>query len=81
MEEKKDLKPLFLWARGRGDANIYDRILIKIIPALLKENIQLTGSLIENADSIFVSREVYFLTLEKTEELLGISYKGENDDV
>ena len=35
----KDVKPIFDWAKTNGDANIYDRILMKVMPQLLKENI------------------------------------------
>ncbi len=71
----KDLKPLFLWAKERGDANIYDRILIKIIPLLLKENIKLTAQDIESSQTIDVRDEIYNFTVLKTEELLNEVYK------
>lgn len=71
----KNLKPLFLWAKERGDANIYDRILIKIIPVLLKENIHLTTNNIDSSDTIEVSQEVYDFVLIKTQELVNELYK------
>lgn len=69
-----DLKPLFIWARNHGDANIYDRILMKVMPQLLKENIKLTSEFIENTEVIKISNELYNLILEKTEELIGAKY-------
>lgn len=69
-----DLKPLFIWARDHGDANIYDRILMKVMPQLLKENIKLTSEFIENTEVIEISNELYNLILEKTEELIGAKY-------
>jgi hypothetical protein len=70
-----DLKPLFLWAKERGDANIYDRILIKIIPFMLKENIHLTAQQIEELPSIDVSLETYQVIVPKIEELLNTHYE------
>lgn len=71
---QEDLKPLFLWAKERGDANIYDRILIKLIPELLKEDIQLTTQIIENSQNIYVPITIYHLAIAKVEELIGIKY-------
>ncbi|MBD3841688.1 MAG: hypothetical protein IE909_07355 [Campylobacterales bacterium] len=56
---KKDLLPIFLWAKENGDANIYDRILVKVMPALLKKNIKLTSCSIETSEQIIVSEEIY----------------------
>ncbi len=75
----KNLKPLFLWAKTKGDANIYDRILIKIIPELLKENVLLTTQIIESSESIYVSEAIYTLTVSKTEELLNAQYEEGNN--
>ncbi len=77
---RQDLKPLFLWAKERGDANIYDRILIKLIPELLKENIQLTTQIIDNSETIYVPSNIYDLTIVKVEELIGIKYNLHTKD-
>ena len=74
-----DLKPLFNWAKANGDANIYDRILVKIVPILLKNNFQITTQTIETSNDILVSNEVYQLTLEKAQELVGEKYEGGSD--
>ena len=71
----KDVKPLFLWAKQRGDANIYDRIIIKIIPNLLKENIKITSQQIDNQEEILVSEEIYKLILETAQSLVGQNLK------
>lgn len=67
---QKDLKELFNWARLNGDANIYDRILMKVMPQLLKENIKLTTQIIHESQTILVSQELYELIKVKTEELI-----------
>lgn len=77
---RQDLKPLFLWAKERGDANIYDRILIKLIPELLKENIQLTTQIIDNSETIYVPSNIYDLAIVKVEELIGIKYNLHTKD-
>lgn len=74
-----DLKPLFNWAKSKGDANIYDRILVKIVPVLLKNNFQITTQIIETSNEILVPNEVYQLTLEKAQELVGEKYEGRSD--
>jgi hypothetical protein len=70
----KDIKPLFLWAKEKGDANIYDRIIMKVLPQLLQENIQLTSDLVEESNEVLVSDELYSLLQIKTEELIGQKY-------
>ena len=69
---QKNLKPLFLWAKERGDANIYDRILIKIIPSLIAHNVVLTTESIESSDFILVPVSLYVLVKSTAEELVGI---------
>jgi len=76
VEMTKDLKPMFLWAKANGDANIFDRILVKVIPALLQENIHLSAQFIEEAETVFVSNELYEVVVAKTEELLNMQYEG-----
>ena len=70
----QDLKPLFNWAKQNGDANIHDRILMKVMPQLINENIKLTSDIIENSETIEISNELYQLILNKTEELIGAKY-------
>lgn len=71
---RKNISPIFRWAKEHGDANIYDRILLKILPQLLKENLTLSSDKIENLERIEVSDELYEITLKKTEELIGMKY-------
>jgi hypothetical protein len=69
-----NIKPVFLWAREKGDTKIYDRILMKVVPKLVQHNIQLTSEVIEQSDSIDVSSEIYDLIQLKAEELIGEKY-------
>jgi hypothetical protein len=74
MEWDMNIKPIFLWAREKGDAKIYDRILMKVVPELVKNNIQLTSEFIEQNEIIDVPSEIYDLLLEKAQELVGEKY-------
>ncbi len=74
---KYNIKPLFIWAKQRGDANIIDRILVKIIPQLLKDNIKITSNEIENLNEILVSKEIYDLVLSTAQNLVDDTYKEE----
>lgn len=76
MEIKKDIKPIFQWANQYGDANINDRILVKIIPQLLKNKINLTDEIINTSDTIEVNIDIYDLIQLKAQELVGDTYKG-----
>jgi len=70
----KDVKSVFDWARENGDANIYDRILVKVMPALLSKDLKLTAESIQNATSIEVSKEIYDLIVQAAENLVGAKY-------
>lgn len=71
---KKNIKPLFTWAKKNADANINDRILIKVMPQLLKENIQITSKIINSSDSLEIPEKLYDLVVQKAEELVGVKY-------
>ena len=70
----KDIKPVFEWARANGDANIYDRIFVKVMPQLLAEDCKLTSEMLENVESFQVSEELYEIIVQKTQELIGAKY-------
>jgi len=70
----KDVKPLFNWAKQHGDANIYDRILMKVMPQLVEHDYKLTSQSIERSESIEIPQALYDLIVKKTQELIGKSY-------
>jgi hypothetical protein len=70
----KDVKPIFDWAKTNGDANIYDRILMKVMPQLLKENIKITSNTINESVTIEVSSELYNLIKDKAQELINKNF-------
>lgn len=69
-----DVKPIFDWAKTNGDANIYDRILMKVMPQLLKENIKITSNTINESVTIEVSSELYNLIKDKAQELINKNF-------
>ena len=75
----KNVKPVFQWAEENGDANIWDRVLIKIIPQLLKEKVILTTDIIATSKKIELSDELYDLIKEKVEDLIGSLYKDKSN--
>lgn len=70
----KDVKPVFIWAKEYGDANIYDRIIMKILPNLLDQKINLTSNLIDDSKVLEVSDELFELILQTAQELTGEKY-------
>ncbi len=70
----RDIKPLLNWAKQHGDANIYDRILMKVMPQLLINDLKLTSQKIEASERIEVAQELYDLIAEKAQDLVGKSY-------
>ncbi|NOQ30512.1 MAG: hypothetical protein GQ570_05240 [Helicobacteraceae bacterium] len=70
----KDIKKVFEWAKVNGDAKIIDRILVGLLPELLKNNMKSTSKDIENSKTIDVSDELYNIIKTKSEELVGSSF-------
>lgn len=75
---EKDLKPLFIWCKKYGDANIYDRVIMKALPTLVKHDIKLTSTSIDEQTSILVNPEIYDCIKNITEELLAQKFIQEN---
>ncbi len=76
MGTKQDAKQVFEWAKQNGDVATVERILVKIMPELVKNGMKLTDSSIESSSSVEVSKEMYDLILQKAQELVGSSYKS-----
>ena len=70
----RNIKPIFIWAKERGDANIYDRIIMKALPQLVKTDLKLTSKMIEEEKSIEVDENLYNVILNITQELIGEKY-------
>ena len=71
----KDIQPIFEWALQNGDVKVVDRICIKLLPVMLKNNIQLTEALIKDCDSIDVPDALYEEVLKMAVSLVGQPYE------
>jgi len=71
----KNIKPVLEWAKQNADATVIDRIVIKLLPQLIKHNYKITPQSIESNTNIEVSQEVYELMLKTAQELVGSSFK------
>ena len=77
MKLNKNIKPILNWASANGEAKITDRILMKLLPQFLEENLQITDKIINSEQTIKVSDELYELVENMAEELVGSSFKDE----
>ena len=66
-----DIKPVLIWAKANGESKIVDRILLKLLPALLKYNQKITAEMVENSAELFVDESLYYLVKKTAEELVG----------
>ena len=71
----KNIKPIFEWAKLNGDATINDRIVVKLLPQLVKHNFKITPELVESSEMVEVSSELYELIKNTAQELVGSSYE------
>ncbi|HRF56011.1 MAG TPA: hypothetical protein PLV58_01310 [Campylobacterales bacterium] len=74
MQTLEDIKPIFEWAIKNGEAKIVDRILVKLLPQLLKAHSNITAADVKESAVINVSAELYELVKKSAEELIGSSF-------
>lgn len=67
----KNVIPVFRWAQANGEAKIVDRILVKLLPKLLKHQQKLTTEIINQAELLEVPSELYNAVLAAAEALVG----------
>jgi hypothetical protein len=70
----KNVLPLFVWANAHGEAKIIDRILIKVLPDLLKHNCKITPEQVENSQELNIPESLYTEICVVAEELIGKRY-------
>lgn len=71
----KNIIPVFIWAKANGDVNIIDRILVKTVLELLKNDIEITQESINNNEIIEVDIVIYDFVKETAQKLVGSSYE------
>lgn len=67
----KDAKHIFSCAAACSEAMIVDRILIRVMPELMKHDQQLTAEKIKAAKEILVPAELYAHIRSVAEDLVG----------
>lgn len=55
----KDAKHIFVKAKRIGESKIVDRILVRILPELVKFDIKITANLVEESETLIVPDELY----------------------
>ena len=71
----KDIKPIFNWAIAHGESKIIDRILLRMLPELLKSEQKITSITLSQAESLMVPEALYANFVEVAEELIGQAYQ------
>ncbi|MDO9305512.1 MAG: hypothetical protein Q7T77_09275 [Sulfuricurvum sp.] len=71
----KNIKPLFDWAKANGESKIVDRILLKLLPELLKYDQKMTADMVENAEELLVEESLYILVKQTAENIVGDHYE------
>lgn len=71
-----DIKPILEWAKQYGESKIVERLLVKLLPEILKTGEHLTPELIESRESILVDETFYQLIKTSAEEMVGARYEG-----
>lgn len=66
----KNALDIFEWAQQSGDANITDRILVKILPELLRQKKLISSQMIQNKEEIIVDEVLYDMIKEAAQKLI-----------
>ena len=75
----KNAKHIFNCAIAYSEAMIVDRILVRVLPELVKYDRQLTAEGIKAADQILVPNDLYTYIRKVAEELVGRQCVDESD--
>lgn len=67
----KDAKHIFVCAKAKSEAMIVDRILVRVLPALVQHGQMLTAEAIEQAEHVPVPDVLYDHIREVAEQLVG----------
>ncbi len=75
----KNITPVFRWAKVHGESVVVDRILVKIVPQLLKANLAVSQEKISRDEVIEVDEDMYILILQTAQKVVGLEYTGEEN--
>ncbi len=76
MDTLYDIKPIFEFAKAYGDVKIVDRILIKTLPILLKNKLELSAAAIDESAVVSVPAEIYQSVKVAAEDLTNKTFAG-----
>ena len=80
MDAKYDIKPIFEFAIANGEAKIVDRILLKALPVLLKNNIEISSDNVAERPDFNVPNEIYHTIKNIAENLTGKGFSQWDQD-
>lgn len=68
----KDAKHIFTHAKSIGESKIVDRILVRVLPELIKYDKKITSTTIEESEELLVPDELYSYIRDVARELTGV---------
>ncbi len=71
-----DAKPIFEWAHQNGESKIVDRILVRVLPDLMHENIKVTSETIHEMTNFDVPQALFEKIKMVAEEMVGQAYRA-----
>lgn len=69
-------KPIFEWAFQHGETKIIERILVRLLPDLIDEKVQVTAESLLTMPALNVSEELYKKIQLVAEEMVGQAYQA-----
>lgn len=69
----KDVKPIFECAKANGETKIVDRILVRVLPELMKHDHKLTPSMIEEQAVLMLPDALHDYIQSVAQELTGLT--------
>jgi len=79
MDGKRDVIPLFNWARQNGEAKVIDRILVKLMPEFIRHNCQITAEDISQKERLDVPSSLYINIKKSAEDIIGTAFTEKGD--
>jgi len=72
----QDVKPVFTWAKANGETKIVDRILIRLLPEMVKLDHKITAEMVDESASVPVPESLHAQILAAAEEMVGKPFDG-----
>lgn len=69
-----NVKPVIDWAKANGEARVVERLLVKLLPDLMKHDMKITAQSLADIESFDVPETLYKKIQTVAEELVGKEY-------